>query len=62
MAIWSNEKAGTKLIPTQLYVNIMIMIKNVYFCIAKAKVDNPQGKFWIISLGTDRLETLFGIL
>ncbi|KDR65073.1 hypothetical protein GALMADRAFT_162490 [Galerina marginata CBS 339.88] len=62
MAIWSDEKAGTKLMPTQLYVDIMIMIKNVYFCIAKAKVDNPRGKFWIISLGTDRLETLFGIL
>ncbi|KAG6872634.1 hypothetical protein C0993_002040, partial [Termitomyces sp. T159_Od127] len=45
-----------------LYVDIMIMIKNVYFCVAKAKIDNPEGHFWIIQLGTDRLEVLFGIL
>ena len=40
----------------------MIMIKNVIFCIAKAKVDDPNGEFFIIQLGTDRLEELFGIL
>ncbi|EDR03397.1 uncharacterized protein LACBIDRAFT_307198 [Laccaria bicolor S238N-H82] len=62
MALWSNDKAGTKLMLTQLYVDIMIMIKNVYFCVAKAKVDSPTGKFYLILLGTDRLETLFGIL
>jgi hypothetical protein len=38
------------------------MVKNAYFCVAKAKVDDPHGKFWIILLGTDRLEVLFGIL
>ena len=38
------------------------MIKNVIFSVAKAKVDNPDGEFWIILLGTDRLEELFGIL
>jgi hypothetical protein len=40
----------------------MLMIKNVLFCIAKAKIDDPDGEFWIILLGTDRLEELFGIL
>ncbi|KDR66334.1 hypothetical protein GALMADRAFT_80973, partial [Galerina marginata CBS 339.88] len=54
--------SGKNFIPTNLYVDLMIMIKNVYFCVAKAKVDNPQGSFWIILLGTDRLEELFGIL
>jgi hypothetical protein len=48
--------------PTQLYVDIMMMIKNVYFCVAKTKADDPAGSFWIILLGTDRLEILFGIL
>lgn len=38
------------------------MIKNVYFCVAKTKIDNPEGSFWIILLGTDRLEELFGNL
>ncbi|KAJ7836282.1 hypothetical protein B0H14DRAFT_2363015, partial [Mycena olivaceomarginata] len=51
-------------IPMLLYTDIMIMIKNTYFCVAKAKVDDPTGKFWLILLGpgTDRLEELFGIL
>ncbi|KAG6835458.1 hypothetical protein H0H93_001265, partial [Arthromyces matolae] len=52
----------TTFMPTQLYVDIMIMIKNVYFCVAKTKVDNPDGCLWIVQLGTDRLEVLFGIL
>ena len=62
LGLFSENEATTKLMPTQLYVDIMIMVKNVYFCIAKAKVDNPRGNFWIILLGTDRLEVLFGIL
>ncbi|KAF8066505.1 hypothetical protein FPV67DRAFT_1652976 [Lyophyllum atratum] len=49
-------------IPTLLYIDLMIMIKNVIFCIAKAKIDSPDGAFWIILLGTDRLEELFGVL
>ena len=36
------------------------MIKNVYFCVAKTKVDNPDGEFWIILQGTDALEDAFG--
>ena len=35
-------------------------MKNVFFCIAKAKRDNPNGKFFIYQLGTDRLEWIFG--
>lgn len=53
---------GDRLMPTVLYIDIMIMIKNVYFCVAKAKADHPLDPFYIILLGTDRLETLFGIL
>ncbi|KAF8058599.1 hypothetical protein FPV67DRAFT_1565461 [Lyophyllum atratum] len=62
MALYAEERTGTRLMPTQLYVDIMIMIKNAYFCVAKAKIDDPDGSFFIIQLGTDRLETLFGIL
>ncbi|KAJ7753176.1 hypothetical protein B0H16DRAFT_1317014, partial [Mycena metata] len=53
---------GKRAVPTLLYTDIMVMIKNAYFCVAKAKVDDPTGKFWLILLGTDRLEELFGIL
>lgn len=62
IALFAKAQANTMLMPTQLYVDIMIMIKNVYFCVAKAKADDPEGRFWVILLGTDRLETLFGIL
>lgn len=62
LALFAEDHVGTGLMPTQLYVDIMIMIKNVYFCVAKAKVDDADGNFWIILLGTDRLETLYGIL
>ncbi len=38
------------------------MIKNTYLCVAKGKVDNPDGFFYLILLGTDGLKKLFGIL
>ena len=38
----------------------MSMIKNVYFCVAKTQLNNPAGKFFIILLGTDGLEKVFG--
>ncbi|KAF6752515.1 hypothetical protein DFP72DRAFT_815400 [Ephemerocybe angulata] len=53
---------GKEFLPTLLYTDIMIMLKNVFFCVAKAKVDDPDGEFWIILLGTDRLEEIFGDL
>lgn len=62
LAMLHEDNAGTKLMPTQLYQDIMIMIKNVFFCVAKLKIDNPLGNFFIILLGTDRLEEIFGIL
>ena len=40
----------------------MLMMKNIFYCVAKAKVDTPQGKFYLILLGTDHLETFFGLI
>lgn len=40
----------------------MTMIKNMYFCVAKTQIDDPEGEFWIILLGSDPLETLFGTI
>ena len=48
--------------PNQSYINIMIMVKNVFYCVAKIKVDNPNGKFYIILHGMDRLESFFGLV
>ncbi|KAJ8482016.1 hypothetical protein ONZ45_g15109 [Pleurotus djamor] len=62
LALLREDNAGSLLMPIQLYTDIMIMVKNTYFCVAKTQVDNPKGKFWLVLLGTDRLEVLFGIL
>ncbi|KAJ7836591.1 hypothetical protein B0H13DRAFT_1652031, partial [Mycena leptocephala] len=43
-------------------VNIILMIKNAFFCVAKAKIDIPDSEFFLILLGTDRLEKLCGLL
>jgi len=51
LAMAHEDKAGTKLMPSQLYIDIMIMIKNAYFCVAKAKVDDPIGKFFLEQIG-----------
>ncbi|KAJ7633914.1 hypothetical protein DFH06DRAFT_1437364 [Mycena polygramma] len=60
--LYVHDNARTAFMPTQTFVNVMLMIKNVFFCVAKTKVDIPDGKFWLILLGTDRLETFFGLL
>jgi hypothetical protein len=60
--LYRYNSAGTSFMPAQSYTDIMIMTKNVFFCVAKEKVDNPSGKLYIITLGTDRLETFFGLV
>jgi hypothetical protein len=57
-----DNAAHTHFMPNPLFIDIMILVKNAYYCVAKAKVDNPAGKFYLILLGTDRLETLFGLI
>jgi hypothetical protein len=37
-------------------------VKNTYFCVAKAKIRNPDGNFYIILNGTDRLESTFSVV
>ena len=60
--LYCHNSVGTSFIPAQSYTDIIIMIKNVFFCVTKTKVDNPNGKLYLISLGTDRLETFFGLV
>lgn len=57
---WDNS-ARMWFMPSQSYVDIMIMAKNAFTCVAKTKVDKLTGDFYLILLGTDRLETIFGI-
>ncbi|KAJ7467610.1 hypothetical protein FB451DRAFT_1340454 [Mycena latifolia] len=60
--LFTTDKAGTDFMANQTFVNIMIMIKNAFFCVAKAKIDIPLSEFFLILLGTDRLEKLFGLI
>lgn len=62
LVLYVHDKACNDFIPTTLYIDLIMMVKNVYFCVAKAKIDTPNDDFSIILLGTDRLETLFGCL
>lgn len=61
LAMW-HEGTGCAFMPSQLYIDLQIMIKNVYFCVTKTKADSPYRDFFLIMLGTDHLGELFGIL
>lgn len=58
LAIYHTDKG--EFIPVQTCFDVMCMIKNVYFCVAKTQIDDPTASFWIILLGTDGLEKVFG--
>ncbi|KAF8913254.1 hypothetical protein CPB84DRAFT_1742606 [Gymnopilus junonius] len=58
LAVYHTDKG--EFIPVQTFFDVMSMIKNVYFCVAKMQIDNPNSSFWIILLGTDGLEKVFG--
>ncbi|KAG8913026.1 hypothetical protein FRC02_005698 [Tulasnella sp. 418] len=53
LALYTHNSTATSAMPVQLYFDIMMMIKNTYFCVAKTKIDDPDGSFWLIQLGTD---------
>lgn len=64
LVLYTRNHNGTKFMPSQLYGDLMTMIKNAYFCVAKVKATFPNKdyNFYLIHLGTDRLEVSFGIL
>jgi len=53
LALYDLDDARSHLIPSSLFIDIGIMIKNAFFCIAKAKIDNPNNPFFLVLLGTD---------
>ena len=62
LALYAHENACGNFLPMALYIDLILMIKNTFFCVAKAKVDTPDEDFSIILLGTDCLENLFSCL
>ena len=57
LAIYHHDKG--EFIPVQTYFDVMSMIKNVYFCVAKTQLDDPNADFWTVLLGTNGLEKVF---
>jgi len=62
LALYVHEDGRSHFVPTPLFVDIGIMVKNAFFWVAKAKLDHLMDLFFLVLLGTDWLETLFGIL
>ena len=60
--LYRHNHASTRFMPRQSYLDIVLMIKNAFFCVAKMKIDNPGAQFYLVLLGTDRLETFFGLI
>ncbi|KAF9071008.1 hypothetical protein BDP27DRAFT_1382615 [Rhodocollybia butyracea] len=42
------RRSGKDFIPTLLYQDIQIMVKNALFCVAKSKIDISNGRFWLL--------------
>jgi hypothetical protein len=53
LALYTHGNAKSLFIPSALFVDIGIMVKNAFFCVAKAKIDHPLQLFFIVLLGTD---------
>ncbi|KAJ7696176.1 hypothetical protein B0H14DRAFT_3120181 [Mycena olivaceomarginata] len=54
LVLFTTDGAGTNFMANQTF--------NAFFCVAKAKIDIPDSEFFLILLGTDRLEKLFGLI
>ena len=51
--LYCHNHMSTQFMPRQLYLNIICMIKNVFFCITKMKIDNLGANFYLVLLRTD---------
>ena len=60
--LYTSHGARTKAMPSLTFKDIIILVKNAFFCVAKVKISTPDGEFYIILLGTDRLESTFGVV
>ena len=60
--LYTVNGAKNKALQSLTFWDIILLVKNAYFCVAKTKVSSSNSKFWIILLGTDRLESTFGLV
>ncbi|KAH9022277.1 hypothetical protein EDB85DRAFT_2293264 [Lactarius pseudohatsudake] len=62
MFLFTAKSARSKAMPSLTFKDIVLLVKNAYFCVAKAKIYTPDGDFYLILNGTDRLESTFGVV
>ena len=60
--LFTVHDARSKAMPSLTFKDIVLLVKNAYFCVAKAKIRAPDSKFYLILNGTDRLESTFGVV
>ena len=60
--LFTAHDARSKAMPSLTFKDIVLLVKNAYFCVAKAKIHTPDSKFYLILNGTDRLESTFGVV
>ena len=60
--LFTVHDARGKAMPSLTYKDIVLLVKNAYFCVAKAKICMPDSNFYLIPNGTDRLESTFGVV
>lgn len=60
--LFTSNDARNKAMPVLTFKDIILLVKNAFFCVAKAKIRTPDEEFFIVLLGTDRLESTFGVV
>ena len=60
--LFTVHDARGKAMPSLTFKDIILLVKNAYFCVAKAKIHMPDSDFYLILNGTDRLESTFGVV
>ncbi|KAH8983773.1 hypothetical protein EDB86DRAFT_3066228 [Lactarius hatsudake] len=62
MFLFTAKSAQSKAMPSLTFKDLVLLVKNTYFCVAKAKIYTPDGDFYLILNGTDQLESTFGVV
>jgi len=62
MYLFTAKGARSKAMASLTFKDLILLVKNAYFCVAKAKIYTPDGNFYLILNGTDRLESTFGVV
>ena len=60
--LFTVDDARSKAMPSLTFKDLILLVKNAYFCVAKAKICSPDSNFYLILNGTDRLESTFGVV